>query len=330
MQETDTEKRKRKIIAAAIFLALILASASTITGMIIASQGDGSGSSSTANSNDSAKGLLGNNSNSRTGNIGQNGEKSENDKDSSTDKNSSDDSSKKSSDASSTDGVPNTSDGGNSKNGDSNSSNNSNNSNSSNNNSNNGNSGNNSGDSGDNKPKEDVITTKEIADDEAIPFQTETSNERDLPRGEVKVARAGINGTRRTIIKQTFKNGDLISSEIVSSDVIAEPVNQLNLIGISDFNLNNSYIQLYPTASVSREGSSAPASMVLVNGNYFINFWYDPITWARYAPASALLVSNGSFSYDGNSYGYDVGSPNTSYALTEAFCAEYGLACGWW
>lgn len=177
----------------------------------------------------------------------------------------------------------------------------------------------------------EVITTySDVASEESIPFSVETRSEVNLPRGEVRVSSAGANGTRRIVTRQTYQNGNLVAAEVVSSEVLAEPVNQVNLLGTSDYNMNNSYIQLYPNASVSRDGGVAPAFMILVNGNYYMDFWYDPLTWHRYAPAAALNVSGGSFSYDGLSYSYALGPLDSNYALSEAFCAEYRLACGRW
>lgn len=176
----------------------------------------------------------------------------------------------------------------------------------------------------------DQIITKEISEEEGIAFGIETRNEKNLPRGEVKVAEAGAEGLRRIDYRITYKNGELISKEEIGSFVVRDPVNQINLIGISDYNMNDSYIQLYPNASVSRDGASAPAFMILVNNSYYMDFWYDPVTWNRIAPSTAVLVSGGSFSYDGKSYGYNTGPLNSGYALSETFCARYGLACGRW
>lgn len=178
----------------------------------------------------------------------------------------------------------------------------------------------------------EVVTTyNDVVSEESIPFSVETRNEVNMPRGEVRVASVGANGTRRIVTRQTYQNGNLVAAEVIANDVMAEPVNQINLVGVSDYNLNNSYIQLYPNASVSRDGSNpAPAFMILVNGNYYMDFWYDPLTWHRYAPATALNVSGGSFSYDGLNFGYALGPLDSNYALSEAFCAEYRLACGRW
>ena len=176
----------------------------------------------------------------------------------------------------------------------------------------------------------DVITSRDVESYEAIPFGTETANEVNLPRGQVKVAREGVEGSRKIVTRLTYRNGGLIGSEVIYSGVVREPANQMNLVGISDYNLNSSYIQFYPNASVSRNGSNAPAFMILVNGNYYVDFWYDPVVWNRIAPAAAVLVSGGSFSYSGETYKYNTGPLDSSYPLTEAFCAEYGLACGRW
>lgn len=178
--------------------------------------------------------------------------------------------------------------------------------------------------------KTDTITTRDVYTTEEISFETETRNEPNLPKGEVQTIRNGTAGLKKITSRETYKNGILISSEIINTEIVTEPISKINLLGTSDFNLNNSYIQLYPNAKVSRNGSEAPAFMILVNGAYYIDFWYDPITWKSYAPSTALIVSGGVFTYDGNTYSYSPGPLDNNFALSEAFCAEYGLACGRW
>lgn len=176
----------------------------------------------------------------------------------------------------------------------------------------------------------DNITVSEEIREEEISYGAETRQEVNLPRGEVSVAQNGVTGIRQIVHRLTYKNGVLVSDEEVSSSIAREPENQINLVGVSDYNLNSSYIQLYPNASVSREDRSAPAVMILVDGNYYVNFWYDPITWEGYAPATALSVGGNSFSYNGLSYQYALGSLDSNYPLTDVFCNRYGLACGRW
>ena len=181
-----------------------------------------------------------------------------------------------------------------------------------------------------NEPEPEIITTEDVESEEAIPFETETTGEINLPRDEVRVTKEGVEGIRKIVTRLTYRNGELISSEVISSEVVREPVNQVALLGTADFNLSNSYIQLYPNASVTRNGEKAPAFMILVNGKYYMDFWYDPATWNRFAPAKAVPVDGGSFTYEGETYTYETGPLDNNYALSETFCAEYGLACGRW
>ena len=180
------------------------------------------------------------------------------------------------------------------------------------------------------EPKPDVITIEDVEDTEAIAFETTTKNEVNLKRGQIKVDREGVEGLRRIVTRMTYKNDELISSEEIYNEIEKEPVNQINLIGVSDFNLNEAYVQLYPNASVVRDGNTAPASMILVNDKFYMDFWRDPVTWSRIAPSKAVLVSGGSFNYGGITYEYRVGSVDEGYPLTSGFCNEYGLACGRW
>ena len=176
----------------------------------------------------------------------------------------------------------------------------------------------------------DKIVTTEVFEDQDIGFGVERQNEQNMPRGEVRVKQAGSFGTRRITYKLTYRNDRLESKEEIRSEVTREPVNQIDLVGTSDYNINTSYIQLYPNAKVLREGREGPAMMILVNGNYYIDFWHDPVSWKSYAPSVALQVGGGTFSYEGKSYKYELGPLDSSFRLNMEFCNEYKLACGSW
>lgn len=76
------------------------------------------------------------------------------------------------------------------------------------------------------KPK-DVITYKNVNEDETIAFQTITKNDPNLEEGKTKVIQNGANGTRRKIYKITYVNGKLTNRELISNKIINNPVDKI-------------------------------------------------------------------------------------------------------
>lgn len=77
------------------------------------------------------------------------------------------------------------------------------------------------------------ITYREVKKIEDIPYGTETKISGLVSSGERKVARKGKPGSKEVFVRETLKNGEVIDSKIINSNVISKPVNELILIGKS-------------------------------------------------------------------------------------------------
>ena len=75
--------------------------------------------------------------------------------------------------------------------------------------------------------EEDVITTDTTVRNEIIPFNTKEVADSKLPQGERVLDTKGVNGTRTITEKYTYKNGILISKEIISDVVSKEAIDEV-------------------------------------------------------------------------------------------------------
>lgn len=199
-------------------------------------------------------------------------------------------------------------------------------------------------------------TTKNINVDEPIAYSTQEVQEVNLPRGQKQTSQVGKNGVKRITYKVTYNsNGTEISRTKVSESVISQPVNQIIKVGVSDFNLNTSKLEL---AWISLESCPESEFVIGNNGPYCITFraftgitidgiYYitsystsnNPLVQGDFInirPIIPLKLSNNQFdvysgNYDGTNYyfmPYQGTAPNRT--LTQSDCDEYGLACGRW
>ena len=78
----------------------------------------------------------------------------------------------------------------------------------------------------------DVVDVKYITEsyDEKIPFTAKVEYSKDIKKGEKKITE-GKNGVRTVTVKKTYENGELVSTETLSSVVTKKPVDRVTVIG---------------------------------------------------------------------------------------------------
>lgn len=81
----------------------------------------------------------------------------------------------------------------------------------------------------------DVVDVKYITEsyEEKIPFTAKVEYSKDLKKGEKKITE-GKNGVRTVTVKKTYQNGELVSTETLSSVVTEKPVNKITVIGTKE------------------------------------------------------------------------------------------------
>lgn len=66
---------------------------------------------------------------------------------------------------------------------------------------------------------------------EAVPYETISYLDPTIPVGETKVQTPGVDGSREVTTELVYQNGELVSSDVVSSRIVTEPQDEVILIG---------------------------------------------------------------------------------------------------
>ena len=78
------------------------------------------------------------------------------------------------------------------------------------------------------------IEKKEIRIKETLPFATEIIEDDSLYLGKTKVKTEGVNGEQELVYEETYENGILISTTLVETIVLSEPVTEVIRKGTSE------------------------------------------------------------------------------------------------
>lgn len=81
------------------------------------------------------------------------------------------------------------------------------------------------------KPYVDVMVEKEVNQQEAISYQNEIVEDPTLPKGETKIKQEGQDGLQNVTYKMTEQNGVTIKKDILSQNILKQPVNQIVIKG---------------------------------------------------------------------------------------------------
>ena len=82
---------------------------------------------------------------------------------------------------------------------------------------------------------EDIAkTTKEVKEVEDIKFETITRENKNAPKGEVKVVQKGIKGKKEITYKVVYENGKEVSREKVSEQVVQDVLNEVIEVGTKE------------------------------------------------------------------------------------------------
>ncbi len=80
-------------------------------------------------------------------------------------------------------------------------------------------------------PIVNVVTTEVVTATEIIPYGTSYTNSSSLYKGQTKVQKAGVNGSKETVTQIVKRNGYELSRAVLSEKVLAQPVAQVALVG---------------------------------------------------------------------------------------------------
>ena len=111
------------------------------------------------------------------------------------------------------------------------------------------------------------IEKKEIRNKEIIPFATETIEDDSLYIGKTKVKTEGVNGEQELVYEETYENGVLISTVLVETIVLSEPVTEVIRKG------TNVLKSVYPRTQASKVRAAFERIKPLLNENGNSNYY---------------------------------------------------------
>lgn len=79
--------------------------------------------------------------------------------------------------------------------------------------------------------KAPVITTEEITETEAVPFDSKTVESASLSKGTTQVTTQGVNGVKTRTFKVTYEDGKETERTLVKEEITTEPVTQITTVG---------------------------------------------------------------------------------------------------
>ena len=111
------------------------------------------------------------------------------------------------------------------------------------------------------------IEKKEIRIKETLPFATEIIEDDSLYLGKTKVKTEGVNGEQELVYEETYENGILISTTLVETIVLSEPVTEVIRKGTSVLK------SIYPRTKASKVRSAFEKIKPLLHENGNSNYY---------------------------------------------------------
>ena len=190
-----------------------------------------------------------------------------------------------------------------------------------------------------------ILETKEevVVEIESISYQTKEVQEVNMKRGERKVTTAGVEGSKEVTYKVAYDNSHReIKREKLSEKITKNSVDEVVMVGISDYNINTSTYVEYAgplCKTLNSIGNMCDETemnfkAISVDSNPIItciaetcltNQVNEHIS-ATWKPNSVLLEAT----YQGETRYFFTNKATDTQKLTLEDCEKYGLACGSW
>ncbi|MBM7643322.1 G5 domain-containing protein [Streptococcus loxodontisalivarius] len=109
------------------------------------------------------------------------------------------------------------------------------------------------GDSTSDELPEAKITSEDVTETQTIAFTKRTVEDPLLEKGQTKVTQVGQDGVLTTVTRNTYIDGQLASSEIISSTVTTEPIEEITAVGTLETDKGDSTSDELPEAKITSE-----------------------------------------------------------------------------
>lgn len=156
------------------------------------------------------------------------------------------------------------------------------------------------------KNEEDIITEKIEKTETDVEFNTKYRENNSLAKGKMQTIQEGQDGKQNAIVKNKFKNGEIISSKLMSNEITKAAIDKIVEIGTGNFSSN--YIPIVgdslkvtsDTLALRIDPDSNSEKIITINKGEIVTFkksensWYyvQYQTYSGWAPNDCLTYYN--------------------------------------
>ena len=123
------------------------------------------------------------------------------------------------------------------------------------------------------------ISSREEVEEVALPFETERHETDTLLQGKSRTVTAGVAGMRRDVYAIRVVDGEDVSRELVSREVVREPVTEVIEVGTREPQPSEDDRTWYRLARCESGGNWS------YDGTYDGGLQFHPSTWNRWKPS---------------------------------------------
>lgn len=105
------------------------------------------------------------------------------------------------------------------------------------------------------------VTYETVTEETAIPFEVETRETNTMNKGKTVVTQVGKEGLQVATFQQTIVDGEVTETELISTEVVAEPVTQKQTVGTSEKHIVS---EILPPEGFELDANGVPTSYTKV------------------------------------------------------------------
>ena len=105
------------------------------------------------------------------------------------------------------------------------------------------------------------VTYETVTEESVIPFEVETRETNTINKGKTVVTQVGKEGVQVATFKKTIVDGEVTETELISTEVVAEPVTQKQTVGTSEKHIVS---EILPPEGFELDANGVPTSYTKV------------------------------------------------------------------
>ena len=133
--------------------------------------------------------------------------------------------------------------------------------------------------------EQEIVTEKIETTETDVEFNTKYRENNSLPKGKMQTIQEGQDGKQNAIVKNVYKNGNLISSKLISNEITKAAIDKIVEVGTGSY--TNNYIQIVgdqlkvtsDTLALRLEPNKDSEKIITINKDEKVSFKKSQDTW---------------------------------------------------